>query len=95
MRDSKRDRCIEQSFGLCGRGRGDDFGEWHLNMYNIIKEMNLQSRFNAGYKKLGAGARGCPGGMVRGGRWEGDSGWGTRLHPWQIHVGVWQTNTIL
>ena len=26
----KRHRCIEQSFGLCGRGRGwDDLGEWH------------------------------------------------------------------
>ena len=28
MRDNKRDRCIEQSFGLCGRGRGlDDLGD--------------------------------------------------------------------
>ena len=26
----KRHRCIEQSFGLRGRGRGwDDLGEWH------------------------------------------------------------------
>ena len=26
----KRHRCIEQSFGLCGRGRRwDDWGEWH------------------------------------------------------------------
>ena len=26
----KRHRCIEQSFGICGRGRGwDDLGEWH------------------------------------------------------------------
>ena len=26
----KRHRCIEQSFGLCGRGRGwDDLEEWH------------------------------------------------------------------
>ena len=26
----KRHRCIEQYFGLCGRGRGwDDLGEWH------------------------------------------------------------------
>ena len=25
-----------------------------------------------------------------GGRWEGGSGWGTRVHPWQIHVDVWQ-----
>ena len=28
MRDSRRDRCIEQSSGLCGRGRGwDDLGD--------------------------------------------------------------------
>ena len=28
---------IEQSFGLCGRGKGwDDLREWHGNMYNII-----------------------------------------------------------
>ena len=30
MRDSKRDRCIEQSFGLYGREQGwDDMGQWH------------------------------------------------------------------
>ena len=29
-RQQKSHRCIEQSFGLCGRGRGwDDLGEWH------------------------------------------------------------------
>ena len=28
--------------------------------------------------------------MVWGGRWEGGSGWGTRVHPWWIHVDVWQ-----
>ena len=29
-RQQNRHRCIEQSFGLCGRGRGwDDLGEWH------------------------------------------------------------------
>ena len=33
VRQQKRQRCIEQSFGLCGRGRGwDDMGEWYLNM---------------------------------------------------------------
>ena len=25
-----------------------------------------------------------------GGRWEGGSGLGTQVHPWQIHVDVWQ-----
>ena len=90
-RQQKRHRCIEQSFGLCGRGRGwDDLGEWHWNMYNIIYEMNRQSRFDAWYRMLRAGALVWPRGMVCGGRWEVGSGWGTRVHLWQIHVNVWQ-----
>ena len=28
--------------------------------------------------------------MGWGGRWEGDSGWGTHVNPWLIHVNVWQ-----
>ena len=36
-------------------------------------------------------ARGwCTGMTQRGGRWEAGSGWGTHVHPWQIHVDVWQ-----
>ena len=90
-RQQKRHRCIEQSFGLCGRGRGwDDLGEWHRNMYNIICETNHQSRFDAWYRMLVAGALGWPRGMVLGGRWEGNSGWGTSVHLWQTHVDVWQ-----
>ena len=52
--------------------------------------MNHQSRFDAGYRMLGAGALRQPRGMVWGGRWEGGSGWGTRVHSWWIHVDVWQ-----
>ena len=90
-RQQKRHRCIEQSFGLCGRGQGwDDLGEWHWNMYNIIYEMNGQSRFNAGYWMLGAGALRRPRGIVQGRRREGGSGWGTRVYLWWIHVDVWQ-----
>ena len=33
---------------------------------------------------------GRPRGMVRGGRRETGSGWGTRIQLWQIHVDVWQ-----
>ena len=81
----------DQSFGLCGRGRGwADLGEWHWNMYNIICETNCQSRLDAWYRMLGAGVLGWPRGMVRGGRWEGGSGCGTCVHLWQIHVDVWQ-----
>ena len=68
----------------------NDLGEWHWNMYNIIYEMNCQSRFDAGYRMLGAGALGWPRRMVCGGKWEGGSGWGTRVYPWWIHVNVWQ-----
>ena len=57
VRQQKRHRCIEQCFGLCGRGQGwNDLGEWHWNMYNITYEMNHQSRFNAWYWMLGASA---------------------------------------
>ena len=52
--------------------------------------MNHQSRFDAGYRMLGAGALGWPREMVWGGRWEGRSGLGTRVHPWWIHVDAWQ-----
>ena len=90
MRQQKRHWCIEQSFGLCGRGRGDDLGEWHWNMYNIIYEMSCQSRFDAWYWMLGAGALGWPRGMVWGGRTEEGSGWGTPVCLWGIHVDIWQ-----
>ena len=59
-------------------------------MYNIIYEMNRQSRFNAGYRMLGTGALGLPREVVWGGRGEWGSGVGTYVHPWQIHVDVWQ-----
>ena len=59
-------------------------------MYNIIYEMSHQSRFDARYWMLGAGALGRPRGRVRGGRREEGSGWGTRVYLWQIHVDIWQ-----
>ena len=90
-RQQKRHWCIEQSFGLCGRGRGwDDLGEGHWNMCNIIYEMSCQSRFDAQYWMLGAGAMGWPRGMVWGGRREEGSGWGTHVYLRQIHFDIWQ-----
>ena len=29
-------------------------------------------------------------GRKQGGKWERGSGWGTHVHPWLIHVNVWQ-----
>ena len=59
-------------------------------MYNIIYETSQQSRFNAQYWMLGAGALGRPRGMVWGGRREEGSGWGTHVYLWKIHVDIWQ-----
>ena len=90
-RQQKRHWCIEQSYGLCGRGRGwEDLGEWHWNMCNIIYETSRQSRFDARYWMLGAGALGRPRGMVWEGRREEGSGWGTHVYLGQIHFDIWQ-----
>ena len=68
----------------------DAFNNWWLwNMYNIIYEMRHQSRFDAWYWMLEAGALRRPRGMVQGGR-RGGSGWGTCVYLWWIHVDVWQ-----
>ena len=90
-RQQKRHWCIEQSCGLCGRGREwDDLGKWHWNMFNIIYEMSRQSRFNVRYWMLGAVALGWPRGMVWGGRREKVSGWRTRVYLCRIHADIWQ-----
>ena len=53
-------------------------------------ETSRQSRFDARYWMLGAGAPGQPRGMVWGGRREEGSGWGTCVCLWWIHVDIWQ-----
>ena len=61
-------------------------------MYITICETDCRSRFNAWDRVLRAGALGWPWGMGWGGRWEGGScsWWGTHVHPWLMHVNVWQ-----
>ena len=90
VRQQKRHRCKED-FGLCGRRQGwDDLRELHWNMYIIICGIDRQSRFDAWDRALRASALGWPRGRGWGGRWEAGSGWGTHVHPWRIHVNVWQ-----
>ena len=59
-------------------------------MYNIIYETRRQSRFDARYWMLGAGALGRPRGMVYGERREEGSGWGTLVYLWLIHFDICQ-----
>ena len=53
-------------------------------------EMSCQSRFDARYWMLGAGALARPRGMVPGGRREEGSGQEACVYLWQIHFDIWQ-----
>ena len=53
-------------------------------------ETSRQSRFDARYCMLGAGALGRPRRMVWGGRREEGSGWETHVYLWRIHFDIWQ-----
>jgi len=64
-------------------------------MYNIIYEMSHQSRFDARYWMLGAGALGRPRGRVWGGTREEGSGWGTCVYLCGFMLIYGKTNTIL
>ena len=52
--------------------------------------MSHQSRFDARYWMVGAGALGRPRGRVWGGRREEGSGWETHVYLWRIHFDIWQ-----
>ena len=70
VRQQKRHRYKEQTFGLCGRRRGwDDLQEQHWNMYITICETDDQSKLNAGNRALKARALGQPRGMGCGEGW--------------------------
>ena len=64
-------------------------------MYNIIYEMNHQSRFDARYWMLGAGTLGRHRGMVWGGRREEGSGWEHMYTCGGFILIYGKTNTIL
>ena len=61
-------------------------GEWHWNMCIITCETDRQSRLmhETGCSGL------VPWDDPEGWDGEGGSGWGTHIHPWLIHVNVWQ-----
>ena len=77
-----------------GEGEGGEIWENRIEtcicFIEIMYETSRQSRFDARYWMLGAGALGRPRGMVWGGRREEGSGWGTHVYLWQIHFDIWQ-----
>ena len=89
-RQQKRHRCIEQSFGLWERPRAGWYGRMALKhvYYHMWNELPVQVQC------MIQGAQGwCTGMTQRDGRRrevEVGSGWGTHVHPWWIHLNVWQ-----
>ena len=81
----KRHRCIEQAFGLCGRGKGwDGLGECiETCILSYMKQIASPGSMHE---------TGCIGMTLtlRDGMGRGGSGRGTHVHPWLIHVNVWQ-----
>ena len=78
-KQKKRHRCIEQTFGFCGRRRGWDVSrEQHRNPAQVGCMRQV----------LGPGTLGRPRGIGWRGRWEGASGWGIHVKPWLILINV-------
>ena len=96
-RQQKRHRCKNRLLDSVGEGKGGMIWENSIEIDADIDvklcelcEIDDQSMFEASNRALKASALGQPWGMGWGGRWEGGSGRGTHVHPWLIHVNVWQ-----
>ena len=67
---------------------------WYSHLFQNFPQCvviyTVQSSFDAQYWMLGASALGWPRGMVRGGRREEGSGWGTHVYLWRIHFDICQ-----
>ena len=91
VRQQKRHRCIEQYFGLFGRGR-----------WGMIWEKGIETCKLSYVKRITSPGSmhdtGCSGlvhwddseGWDGEGGGSGGSGWRTYVYPWWIHVNVWQ-----
>ena len=87
MRDSKRDTDVKKDFWILGEGDGGMIWENSIETYITICKVDDQGKFNAWSRAVlfdnpeGWGGEG-------GGRGVQDGE--THVHPWVIHVDVWQ-----
>ena len=90
-RQQKRHRYKEQTFGLWEKARVGWFER--IALKHIYYHMWNSSPVQVWCMRQGAQGW-CTGMTVRdamGRKVGGGSGWGTHVHPWLIHVNVWQT----
>ena len=89
----KRHICIEhlwEMFSPCGRRQGWD--DLRIALKHVYHQVWNRSPSQVGCMRqvLRPGALGWPRGMGWEGSGRGESGWGTHVDPWLIHVNVWQ-----
>ena len=89
-KQKKRQRCREQTFGLCGRRRGGMFRENSIETCILSRVKQITSPGWMHETRARGWCNGRPKGMGWGGRWEGRTRWGPHVNPWLIHVNVWQ-----
>ena len=85
-RQQKRHRCKEQS-SLWEKARVGWFERVALK--RVYYHMWSRSLVQVWCMRQGAQGM-STWGLGWAGKWEGGSGWGTHVHPWLIHVNVWQ-----
>ena len=91
LRQQKRHRCIEQSFGLCGKGSGGMI--WENGIETCIVSYKKQIASPGSIQDTGCSGLvhwDDPEGWYGEGSGGAGSGWGTLVHQWWIHVDVWQ-----
>ena len=71
-----------------GEGEGGMFRENSIKTCILSRVKQITSPVGYMRQALGPGALGRPRGMGWRGRQEGESGWGTHVNPWLIHVNV-------
>ena len=89
-KQKKRHRCIEQTFGSCGRRRGWDVSREHIKTCILSRVKQITS---PGWMHETSARTWCIGKTQRDRveREEGGGiGTGTHVNPWLIHVNVWQ-----
>ena len=82
VKQGKRHRCTEQSFGLCGRESGGMI--WENGIKTCI--ISYKKRIASPGSMQDTGSLGLmqwddPEGWYGEGGWRGGSGWGTHVHP--------------
>ena len=91
MRDSKRDTDVKNSLlDSVGEGKGGMIWENGIEtcILSYVKRITSPgSMHETGCSEL---VHWDDPGDRMGREWEGGSGWGTHVHPWLIHVNVWQ-----